>query len=675
MKSIGGLILIFCTCLASAQTQQRKTQPFPYFPRRMMGLSQIRRPQRPAARELPALASPDIIPATCSPDAAGAVCGYVPVPLDRSQPGGEKINIYFELYPHYNPGPAESAILVNFGGPGGSTSDSRFFSQFLFGSNLDTHDLLLVDDRGRGLSAAIDCPELQHGTAPFSQAEADCAAQLGNAASRYGTGEVAKDTDDVRAALGYKLVDYFGASYGGMDVTAFATRFGKHLRSIVLDAPAGTPALNVLAKLQFRANSDPSMVQLDCLRSPTCAADHSNPVAEFNQLIQSIRLHPLIGDAHDAYGNLVHVHLDETALLNFVVTYPSGDFTSTGEILAAASALKRGDTVPLFRLAAEGSFTLIGDYGDPTGYSVAAFYSTACADAQEAFQWWQTPPQRLEAYEEAVDELPTNFFSPFAKDPTTGILFSTGGKQCMWWQIPTPSSPVTTAHPVYPNVPTLVLDGDLDNRVPLAETNKVAALFPNSIAVTIEEAGHETVGWTQCARDLVSEFVGNLQIADTSCANTPETVWPAVGRFPLRAADARPAEVDSTGDNQIGLAERKVATVAIATAIDAMQRSSMTFSDGVGLRGGSFHTDVVDTGLSITLTNCEFSRDITVNGTALWSLFTDASFVADLTVGGPGTAGGKLHVEGTWQAPGPVGQFKVSGTLGGKQVALVVPEA
>jgi hypothetical protein len=49
--------------------------------------------------------------------------------------------------------------------------------------------------------------------------------------------------------------------------------------------------------------------------------------------------------------------------------------------------------------------------------------------------------------------------------------------------------------------------------------------------------------------------------------------------------------------------------------------------------------------------------------------------VADLLVSGPGTAGGTLHVAGTWQAPGPVGTFTVSGQLGGLSVAVLVPEA
>lgn len=37
-------------------------------------------------------------------------------------------------------------------------------SQTLFGQNLDVRTLLLIDDRGRGFSEAIDCEELHLGT-------------------------------------------------------------------------------------------------------------------------------------------------------------------------------------------------------------------------------------------------------------------------------------------------------------------------------------------------------------------------------------------------------------------------------------------------------------------------------------------------------------------------------
>ena len=70
------------------------------------------------------------------------------------------------------------------------TTALRALGLALFGQDLDVHDFLLIDDRGRGFSNTIDCGELQHGTAPFAQAEGDCAAQLGDAASSYGTGNI-----------------------------------------------------------------------------------------------------------------------------------------------------------------------------------------------------------------------------------------------------------------------------------------------------------------------------------------------------------------------------------------------------------------------------------------------------------------------------------------------------
>jgi len=62
-----------------------------------------------------------------------------------------------------------------------------------------------------------------------------------------------------------------------------------------------------------------------------------------------------------------------------------------------------------------------------------------------------------------------------------------------------------------------------------------------------------------------------------------------------------------------------------------------------------------------------------VNGVVKWN--ADKTLFADLVVSGSGSKGGSLHVEGAWEAPGPVGDFKVSGTLGGEAVAVLVPEA
>jgi pimeloyl-ACP methyl ester carboxylesterase len=680
MKFIGKLLLLLCVSVALAQAQTPRHAPdIPTFPRTPGGpqIPHVQlRSQAPRALAVPALKTPaGVTPAAC-PEPTASLCGYIPVPLDRKHPNGAQIQIYFELYPHTSGGPAESAILVNFGGPGLATAAlERDFAQFLFAPNLDVHDLLLIDNRGTGLSTAIDCEELQHGTVGFAQSEIDCAAQLGAAASRYATGDVAEDVEAVRVVLGYDKVDYFGASNGGADATAYAARYGEHLRAVVLDAPFSTPGANELLRLHFRTHADPRMVRLDCLRSFLCSADQRDPDDTLEDLIEHIQRHPVEGDSHDASGNPVHVRVDEDALLNFVVTYPAGAFVNTGEILAAAKALKNGDPAPLLRLDAEGAFTLVGDSGDPTINSAGDFYANGCMDAIEPWDWSQPVSERMEQYDAAVEDLPLDYYAPFSKAAPTGILFSTLGRQCFWWQRPTPPSPIVPPHANFTHAPTLVLDGDLDNRVPYEETNEVAELFPNNTNIIVAEAGHETVGWTQCARNLVAQFIENLQPGDTSCASTPETVWPAVGRFPNLVEDARPAKIDSSGTNQIRHAERKTVSVALATAFDALQRSLIGSGSGVGLRGGTFQTvfSGATSFATTTLTNCSFATDLIVNGTLSWGY--DNSIVADFTVSGPGTAGGSLHVTGFWENPGPVGNFSVTGTLGGKHVAVLVPEA
>jgi hypothetical protein len=116
--------------------------------------------------------------------------------------------------------------------------------------------------------------------------------------------------------------------------------------------------------------------------------------------------------------------------------------------------------------------------------------------------------------------------------------------------------------------------------------------------------------------------------------------------------------------------------VAVATAVDAIQRSIINNNNGngFGLRGGTFHTDYLPTGWTITLKDCAFAKDLIVNGTIQW--YGDNSLDAELTVSGTGTAGGTLSVKGGWLVfGGPLGNFSVTGTLGEKQVAVLVPEA
>jgi len=545
-----------------------------------------------------------------------------------------------------------------------------------FASNLDTHDLLLVDNRGTGQSAAIDCAAFQHGVGPsYSDDIAQCAAQLSPTNSQWGSGDVALDLEAVRRALGYDLLDLYGGSWGGVDASAYATRFPRHVRSIILDSSDG-PATMVPFGIALTTRGVPREVRLDCQRSPTCRVDHADPEDELDALIRTLRAQPLQGSAQDANGNVIAVTVDEFTV-SLITVIPNGAWQDTGELLAAGKAFSEGDPLPLLRLGAEEPYQVLSDYGDPTSYSAGDQLAVLCVDLDSniPYSYRQPLPTRLSKYQEAVADLPADFFSPFSVHVGTRVDADTT-HQCAYWAEATRHVPLVPERASYPAVPVLALASDMDpGAIETVQAN--ADLYPSSALIVIPEGFHEPVLYPGCANSIATTFIETLQPGDTGCTRVPEIVWPALGRFAKVAADARPADIDRAGGNEIGLAERKVVTVVVAAIVDAAKRSTIgTGNGGVGLRGGAFTSVYTSSGVVMKLSGCAFASDVSVDGTVTWhSGSVDMALTADVSVKGSGTAGGTLHLSGAFQAPGPVGNYRVSGQLGGKRVALVIPES
>ena len=98
------LLLVPCACLILARTTHAQDIAHPY---EFKARPHFRhKPRLPISHLLPrqtprppASASPDVAWVQCPAEAEmlGAMCGYVPVPLDRQHPDQAKIRIYFEL--------------------------------------------------------------------------------------------------------------------------------------------------------------------------------------------------------------------------------------------------------------------------------------------------------------------------------------------------------------------------------------------------------------------------------------------------------------------------------------------------------------------------------------------------------------------------------------------------
>jgi pimeloyl-ACP methyl ester carboxylesterase len=629
---------------------------------------------------LPAPASRSIIPVRCPRNAfLGAFCGRVRVPLDRQDPSQGTIPIAFELYTHTGRGAAQSAILMNFGGPGGGTTPSRDGAFYLFANNLESHDLLLIDDRGRGFSRVIDCPKLQGAVGRIAGQVAECADILAPNTDEYGTGDVAKDTNAVRKAIGYDLVDYYGVSYGGADVTAFATRFPNRVRSLILDAPWGdTEIVEEITDVHLFVKSTLRQIRLICRRSPTCDSELDDPVADYAYLVDRVRDEPIVGSGIDAFGSRVRVRIDPKFVVEYLML-PSGFFVNNSEISAAANALRRDDTAPLLRLAAEAFFPICclppgPDFGPPRDFSLGSFVATFCVDNQWEWDFDSPIAERKIQHEDALSSAPQDLFFPFTGPEAADSTF-VGTPYCIRWPKPEDPSPIARPNADYPDVPTLVIGGDIDNQVPIDQTRMIADKFPGSELVEFKHSGHGAAFSGPCASRLITRFINTSTVGNTDCARKVQEIIPAVGEFPERARAATPAKPDP-GGGAAGKRVSKVAAVAAATVRDVMQRASMAFFGPGrviqhGLRGGRIETKYK--GFSggrwvIDLTNVKFAKDVVIDGRVISP--PNQNVESDLEISG--LSSGHLSISAARYPR--YAQFRIRGRLDGQRIKAHVPQ-
>lgn len=611
------------------------------------------------------------VPLRPCPDDVSWLCGSIRVPVDRAEPDGRSIRIGFNVLPHTDPGSAaRDAIFVSDGGPGSATTASRGFRLFHLGPLTDKRDIVLIDHRGTGTSAPINCRRLQSGVTGHDEvlaAVGACGRRLGGDADRYGSGDVALDIEAVRRALGYPRISYYAQSYGPVATQAYAVRFPQRLRAIVADAalPVSDRAhgwawgFDVAAALA-------STLSLTCQRAPSCAAAQPDAGKSLAQLARRVRQRPVTGMVRAVGGTVRRVRVGELRLIQ-IAAYES---LNLGELAAVADALRSGDKQPLLRLASEVSGG--GDPEDPPVFSYGDNAAAFCNDNDFVWDRRDPIPVRRAKYADALQELGQHAFAPFSARAWETFWLT---DFCLRWPAPDRFTRAVHRNATVTGVPTLILSGDLDTQVPTALTRSLKQLFPEARFLHLAGAAHPGVGWSECARRLSQRFIRTLDIGDARCGR-PEYVAPAVAEFPGRAAQASPAR-GLAGDSSTQR-DRRVVTVALRSVLDAWLRSFRipgAVGEGTGLRGGIFDFDYSsDDHAVIDLHDVRLARDVTVRGRTTLAYAKDRLRM-NISVRGPN--GGIL---GTLQAAGSFGygfspfrRFEVSGTLGGRPVHVSVP--
>jgi pimeloyl-ACP methyl ester carboxylesterase len=501
-----------------------------------------------------------------------------------------------------------------------------------------------------------------------------CGRLLGPKAPLYSTSLAADDLAAILDALASGPIDLYGDSYGTYFVQVFALRHPAMLRSIVLDGayaldgpdypwyPSYAPAMR--DKFNIACSHDAACAQL-----PGTSLDHIAPA------LALLRSGAFNAQARDADGRLISFTAD-AAHLATVMFASSPAYASVRELDAAARAFTEDDRAPLLRLMAEtmASVDSRDESQSPAKFSAGLAAAVMCHDPPQIFDMNLAPEARLGDRDLAIAHrklVAADTYAPFTIDEYRGIPLDYGFiDECVLWPVAPSEYPAGRVAPVtatYPDVPALIISGELDNLTTMADGAAAAKHFSHGRQLIIANSFHVNAlphARSGCAAEIVRRFVATLQPGDTRCAQTVPEVR-MLAKFARHVSELVPAH--ALRGNAAGREQLRAATAALLTAEDVIARlETNAKGEGVGLRGGTFSIKAQGDGYTLTLRNVRWSEDLAVSGT-LHCPDQRGRVTGELTLAGVDEMSGALSV--SWTEGEARARAQIRGKLGAAVVA------
>lgn len=225
-----------------------------------------------------------------------ARCGVLEVPEDPDKPAGRKIGLHVAIISASSEAPKPDPIVVMMGGPGEEAIGAASYFLERLSPFLADRDLVLVDQRGAGQSAGLQCGVLPPEEAPEAlkdvfppKAIGLCRQELEKKAdlTRYTFPYVARDLEAVRTAAGYGPVNLFAGSYGTRAAQVYIRMYPKSVRTAFLGSPV---PLDVATPITFAKTAQGAFDTLfaECRADSECAAAFPHLQDDFNYMVERL---------------------------------------------------------------------------------------------------------------------------------------------------------------------------------------------------------------------------------------------------------------------------------------------------------------------------------------------------------------------------------------------------
>jgi pimeloyl-ACP methyl ester carboxylesterase len=229
-----------------------------------------------------------------------AECTTLRVPEDPARPAGRTIDLAIARVPAISRRKAPDPVFLIAGGPGMGTKAMYPTVAGAFARLGRERDLVLVDQRGTGDSAELDCELDEQDLADSDPAHLPALAKdcLDALAARpqdvrqYTTSVAVQDLERVRVALGYGPINLYGVSYGTRVAQHYLRRHPAAVRSAILDGVV-PPGLALGPAMAIDAEAALTRILARCAADGPCAKAYGDPVLRYRALRAELEQQPV----------------------------------------------------------------------------------------------------------------------------------------------------------------------------------------------------------------------------------------------------------------------------------------------------------------------------------------------------------------------------------------------
>ncbi len=424
------------------------------------------------------------------------LCGTYSVWENRALKSGRKLSLKIMVLPALSSTPAADAFFPLAGGPGQSAIEA-FPKTGSTNAIRKTRDVVLLDQRGVGGSAPMDCSLRDTSSAQQVMGEEipkerleTCVKQLQQTAdlTQYTTSIFVDDLDEVRTALGYDKIDVLGGSYGTRAALVYLRQHGEHVRTITLE---GVVPPEYRIPLSFAEALDGSLNKIfaKCAADAVCAKAYPGLRQEFVTILDRLDKQPASVQVKTASGMQA-------------VTISRGGFVmDLRPILYVPQVL---NALPyLIHKAYEGDF---------------APYASVALQVRMAID--QSVNRDLSLSVTCAEDVPGMTEEMIEKESAGTYLGDFQVRQyrqaCAEWV--KGSVPANFRAPIKSDVPALLISGGLDPVTPPEISVALAKALSRSQVVVLEDGTHGT--GSACVDGIVGKFVETAAKVDDTCVDS-----------------------------------------------------------------------------------------------------------------------------------------------------------